>query len=707
MDRLKKCISWLLVLVIVLTCNYISVVSAQSNQPYTVTIGNNAVFEISNYNVTTSAGENTMARSEFQEAETYVHNIFTGDTSMEERAWANAGNGVIFTVYGDGVQSSANATVSIKLKYYYSFARRAGASDVWAQVSASLWSYLVPVSGGQFIPARNVCRILLRDNGFETCSGEDLRVDFSVNLQGGKTYFIEIYASIDMWRYQLSGGPVEMESHNLVVIDEVQINWEAPPEEPPVASFTYLPEKPMVGGKIDFIASESPRIVEYKWDFDDGDSGSGSNVSHIFKEPRNYTVKLSVTDIDGLTDSTFQEVNLTLKNGDLLLWRTRENPFGRLGIIFWTHIGMYHEASNSVIEARPFDLVRRHPLSDWFFDKNKITCAAALEVITKDQATRDAAVSFALDKEEKGQGFDLRSILHDEKQDGTNLTAVDLKWYCSELVWAAYKSASNGQINLDPDNDAVSPDEINNSQHTKFLVAHMEDIPDVVWTRYFYGQASCPVDLEITDPDGLVLNKQGSEIPGAIYEEGDIDGDGDLDDFFAVPEPKEGDYLIYVIPEPGASPTDTYSLEVAANGVVVTLAEDVQVNNIPAQPYIVRSTESEITPVIRVTIDFDPDTLNLKSKGEWITVYVELPVGHGYAVGDIDVGRTFVEGLLEVQHSDVQDGVLMVKFDRQDVIIYLESVVGVIPPDDIPLAVTGELKDGRRFEGSDIIRVIH
>jgi len=40
------------------------------------------------------------------------------------------------------------------------------------------------------------------------------------------------------------------------------------------------------------------------------------------------------------------------------------------------------------------------------------------------------------------------------------------------------------------------------------------------------------------------------------------------------------------------------------------------------------------TPITAI-IDFDPDTLNLKSEGRWVTVYIELP--NGYDVSEIDV----------------------------------------------------------------------
>jgi flagellar hook assembly protein FlgD len=118
-----------------------------------------------------------------------------------------------------------------------------------------------------------------------------------------------------------------------------------------------------------------------------------------------------------------------------------------------------------------------------------------------------------------------------------------------------------------------------------------------------------------------------------------------------------------------------------------------------------------VTPrVIEATIDIDPDTLNLKSKGKWITAYIEIP---GYDVSKINISSILLNGTVPAETNQKygfvkdpeigdydNDGIpdLMVKFDRS-------AVEEIVSPGNVTLTLTGEI-NGRSFEGSDTIKVI-
>ena len=119
--------------------------------------------------------------------------------------------------------------------------------------------------------------------------------------------------------------------------------------------------------------------------------------------------------------------------------------------------------------------------------------------------------------------------------------------------------------------------------------------------------------------------------------------------------------------------------------------------------WMIRAIETSIVPLV---IDFDPNTLNLKSKGKVVTVYIELP--EGYDVEEIDISTVMLNGMvpalthpIEIDDYD-SDGVpdMMVKFDRSDVQSILE------PGHEFELVLSGRLTDGTPFEGTDTIRVI-
>lgn len=116
--------------------------------------------------------------------------------------------------------------------------------------------------------------------------------------------------------------------------------------------------------------------------------------------------------------------------------------------------------------------------------------------------------------------------------------------------------------------------------------------------------------------------------------------------------------------------------------------------------YIKIYKRMEAPSAIEATLNFNPNKLNLKSKGKWITAYIELP--EEYNVNDIDIASVklhYNDSSLDAAWGDIQDNVYMVKFDRNEVETILNGMTG-----NVELKVTGEV-DGTSFEGSDKIRV--
>jgi PKD repeat protein len=82
----------------------------------------------------------------------------------------------------------------------------------------------------------------------------------------------------------------------------------------PPAAIISGPTSGLVGEALDFSgvnsADEDGRIVRYIWDFGDGTTGGGIDVTHSYSSAGNYTVTLTVTDDGSLSDSATQTVRV-------------------------------------------------------------------------------------------------------------------------------------------------------------------------------------------------------------------------------------------------------------------------------------------------------------------------------------------------------------------------------------------------------------
>ena len=154
-------------------------------------------------------------------------------------------------------------------------------------------------------------------------------------------------------------------------------------------------------------------------------------------------------------------------------------------------------------------------------------------------------------------------------------------------------------------------------------------------------------------------------------------------------------------------------------------AEELDGSGIWATPYFIDENNQDnyplmnpwtaTPPVVTATLDIDPDTLNLKSKGKWITAYIELSENHNVSNINrttvllnrtIPIDSFWIDKPLESVIGDCDnDGItdLMVKFDRQALIEYLKTK-GTTDA-EVTIAITGET-NGKSFEVTDTIKVI-
>jgi PKD repeat protein len=113
-------------------------------------------------------------------------------------------------------------------------------------------------------------------------------------------------------------NPTECGDYKFYVQVNTDVDWFTVRirNQPPIASFTYSPEKPFVTQTATFDASSSydpdpgGYIVKYEWDFGDGTDGTGMITTHLYSFAWIYTVNLTVTDDRGAKNFTSKTIEV-------------------------------------------------------------------------------------------------------------------------------------------------------------------------------------------------------------------------------------------------------------------------------------------------------------------------------------------------------------------------------------------------------------
>ncbi|TDF39189.1 PKD domain-containing protein [Alteromonadaceae bacterium M269] len=126
----------------------------------------------------------------------------------------------------------------------------------------------------------------------------------------------------------------------------------------PSASFNVVTDESSNAASFTSTSSDSDgSIVTYAWDFGDGQSSSLQNPSHTYAAEGTYSVTLSVTDNDNLTDSSTQSVTVPFVNlktvGNTTIFGSNTTTANRRAMPYTmpedgtiTSISMHHQAGS-------------------------------------------------------------------------------------------------------------------------------------------------------------------------------------------------------------------------------------------------------------------------------------------------------------------------------------------------------------------------
>ncbi|MFX1281559.1 MAG: hypothetical protein ACFFA3_19575 [Promethearchaeota archaeon] len=109
--------------------------------------------------------------------------------------------------------------------------------------------------------------------------------------------------------------------------------------------------------------------------------------------------------------------------------------------------------------------------------------------------------------------------------------------------------------------------------------------------------------------------------------------------------------------------------------------------------------------ILEACVDINPNTLNFKSNGKWITIFIHFSNEkdiNTVQFESIKVNDSIFadKAIIEIGEGNEFDK-LIVKFDRKSVINFLE------PAEVVEITISGKFNDGVKFKGEDSINLIN
>ena len=156
---------------------------------------------------------------------------------------------------------------------------------------------------------------------------DDVAID--ITPPGGLSYYFGTYVGIyDMITNTLSGnytefvnnmyktsgnfdGSTSIDQNDANLYFTITDNYDKPTATISASTYTAHINENIVFSGTNSNASQASTIVSYSWNFGDGHTGSGSQVTHAYSATGQYTVSLTVTDDWGQTSTATTVINIT------------------------------------------------------------------------------------------------------------------------------------------------------------------------------------------------------------------------------------------------------------------------------------------------------------------------------------------------------------------------------------------------------------